>query len=278
MIALDSYLFWSPAMTKLYAALSLILSTTAIGGSSEQFSLLSQDGLATLSGQIDFPEGNTLPLVVMVPGTGLFDRDVDFAAPGSENGLIFKALSQELNRLGFAVLRHDYRGVKCSLSNAPACPSCKTPQERRDHFIRSCLDNSIRATVTPENIRDDIHSIYELGKNHKRIDPSRITVFGHSEGSLHLSHLIKDERIQPKAALFMGGLAESPSSVVRWQMIGRFIDAFLGMDSDRDGTISNDEIKRGHASSRLNNFPLEYLLSTTGGWDQESLLYWRQKE
>ena len=265
------------------AALICFTSTQALGeeSASEHFIIPTLDKLSSLSGQIDLPASlnEKFPLVVMVPGTGLFDRNVEFGNSGTDEDLIFKSLANDLNKLGFAVLRYDYRGVRCGRKTAPVCESCKTPQERREHFIRSCLDNEVRRLVTPENTREDIRAVYRHGSSHSRVEPSKIIVFGHSEGSLNLSYLLKDNLIQPKAAVFMGGLAESPASVIQWQMIGRFTDAMMEMDSNRDGFVANEEIKASHSRSRLNNFPLDYLLSPKNDrWEQSALLQWRNSE
>ncbi len=266
-----------------FAALYCFTSTQVHGeeSASEHFIIPTFDKLSSLAGQIDFPAAHNekFPLVVMVPGTGLFDRNVEFGISDTDEDLIFKSLAAELNRLGFAVLRYDYRGVRCGPKNAPECVECKTSQERREHLIRSCLDNEVRRHVTPENIREDIHAVYRYGSNHPRVEPSKIIVFGHSEGSLNLSYLLKDRLIQPKAVVFMGGLAESVASVIQWQAVGRIIDAMMEMDSNRDGFVSNEEIKAGHSRSFLNNFPLDYLLSPNKvGWGQAELLQWRNSQ
>ena len=58
-----------------------------------------KDGAATLNGQFDWPAGRHeveeeagLPLVFMVPGTGLFDRDVYFGNSNTDAALRFEKL------------------------------------------------------------------------------------------------------------------------------------------------------------------------------------------
>jgi len=240
----------------------------------ESFSIASKDGQVSLEGQINFPKGfkgETFPLVVMVPGTGLFDRDVEFGRSSTDKDLVFKVLGNAILSRGIATLRYDYRGVSCNSRTVAPCTECQSSSERRSHFISKCIDNEIRKNVTPENIRDDIESVYLNAKNHSKVDPNRIVVFGHSEGSVNLSYLIKQKRISPKGAIFMGGLAESLANIIEWQMTDRMINGIMAMDKNEDYIVTNDEISMSHAESYLKAFPLESLLSPDGQWSREQL-------
>ena len=255
------------------AILSLV--TTIPAYTKVEFEIPTIDRKTTLTGQIDFPSSKTnssiYPLAVLVPGTGIFDRDADFGISGTKDDFIFQSLSKRLNAAGFAVLRYDYRGISCNMKTVTPCESCEDPKAIRKHFADNCIDNSVRATVTPQNIRDDIESIFQYGANHPSINRDSIVAFGHSEGSLNLSHLIHQNRIFPKGLIFMGGLAESPASVIRWQMTDRVFTEMFSFDKNQDGFLTNDEIRKGHSTSFLKAIPIKDLFSKRGKWTKFEL-------
>jgi hypothetical protein len=230
--------------------------------STETFHFKTLDGKTELKGQLDLPEKQgKLPLVIMMPGTGLFDRDVNFGHSQTEKDLLFKRLSNLLNQKGVATLRYDYRGVSCNYENTPPCESCKTPQEKIAHFMQSCFNNEIRTGVTPQNMRSDFEQIYHWGEKHERVDPQQMVVFAHSEGSVHTAHLIAEQRIQPRAVILMGGLYESPQSVVKWQLVNRFHDNMMKADSNQDQKVTAEEITAYQPlNAVLAMLPLEMLL------------------
>jgi hypothetical protein len=98
-------------------------------------------------------------------------------------------------------------------------------------------------------------------------------VFGHSEGSLHLSFLIAERRIAPSGVLFMGGLAESPTDVIHWQMTERLAAAFFEFDFNSDGIVENEEIQIGHSKKMnlLHQIPIEVLFAPDGSWTKSAL-------
>lgn len=210
---------------------------------SEHFHFNTLDGTTTLQGQLDLPEAQgKRPVVVMMPGTGLFDRDVSFGHSQTDKDLLFKHLSKVLNQKGVATLRYDYRGVSCSYESKPPCEDCATTQEKIAHFTKSCFNNDIRTTVTPQNMRSDFEQVYHWGEKHERIDPQQMILFGHSEGSVHTAHLIAEQRIQPRAVVLMGGLYESPQSVVQWQLVDRFRENIMRADRNQDKKVTAEEI------------------------------------
>jgi hypothetical protein len=256
---------------------------TVASGASIEFSVPTRDGKAALAGQLDFPvrpacAGRGSPLVLMVPGSGIFDRDVLFGHSGGERDLIFKDLAGDFLEAGLAVLRYDYRGVSCNMRTMPPCPSCETWEETVAHFASHCIDARIRQEVTPENIRTDIAQLFALAAQQVRVDRSRIVVFGHSEGSLHTAHLVHERAIDPVGLLFMGMLAESPQDIVRWQIVERYL-RILSWDADGDRVITTAEVAHGYERDptfRRMGIPLAHLEPPAGFWTEASLTSARQ--
>jgi len=258
-------------MKFLIFAITMAYCFQLLSAETQSFRLQTADGKTELAGQIDFPDLNakSFPLVIMQPGTGLFDRDVDFGTTKDENSLIFKTISKKFLQAGFAVLRYDYRGVKCSFQTAPKCLNCSDKKALFQFYLESCISNDIRATVTPANIQEDLLSAHSFALSNSKIDSKKIVMFGHSEGSIHISTLLKKKLINPRGVIFMGGLAESPASVVEWQLKGRIIDGIMQMDKNGDNRIENKEIEENHSTRVLGIYPVGMLLYTDGFWTKE---------
>jgi hypothetical protein len=75
------------------------------------FSVVSADG-TVVNGQLDLPKKTPIANVVMVHGTGFFDRDVAFGTSNGPSDKIFLTLSHALINRQIAVVRYDRRGVK----------------------------------------------------------------------------------------------------------------------------------------------------------------------
>lgn len=238
---------------------SLLLVSEFTFAKAYPFSFKSKDGLAELSGEIDTPDTGTrpFPLVVMVPGTGLFDRDVLFGHSGTDRDFIFKDLSQALNAAGVATLRFDLRGVQCNSRVNPP---------RTD-----CVDNDIRKSVTPETIRADILDMYHYGVYFPDIDASKVSIFAHSEGTIHVSRLIGQKQIAPHSLIFMGFVAESPLSILHWQFVDRQVDMVFKAAKINSDILTNDEIDAFCAANNTDAASCAPLKSPIGYWTRDSL-------
>lgn len=86
----------------------LLTSVASAAAFAEEFTVRSADG-TELTGQVDGPAQDPHVAVVMVPGTGVWDRDVRFEE--GERSLAFKDLAQRMAARGVAVVPADARGV-----------------------------------------------------------------------------------------------------------------------------------------------------------------------
>lgn len=263
----------------LLATFFALQNAPAFAWQAQQFSIPTTDGKTTITGEIDYPDaateqpGKLWPTVVMIPGTGLFDRDVNFGASGTPRDLIFRDLAEQFTAAGIAVARMDYRGVRCNKFTMPPCPDCDTQAKKRMHFYKSCFLNEIRKDVTTANIEDDILSVYNFTRAQPSVDHSRLAIFAHSEGTFHIARLIGRNRVHPRGLLLMGLAAESPVSIIHWQLTGRPMKIF-DWDVNFDDKLTSDEINTGWASDRFFHglgVTIEQLLSPEGFWLKSEL-------
>lgn len=228
----------------------------------EEFSLKTFDGLSVINGQIDFPtqcERRSYKTVFIIGGTGLYYRNMYIGLSGTPQDFVAKDLAQILTSNCLAVVRFDYRGVTCDITTKD--------------LISTCLDQEIRRDVDAQTILDDIELVYDYARNHDRIDKNNIVINAFSEGSLNVGRLVKKKKINPKGLVFVGGITESPKSLVRWQFIDRSVDFAFNMDTNGNGILSNYEIIDAYPNSffEKNDVPLLSLMSPTGVWDRYTL-------
>jgi len=115
-----------------------------------------------LAGTITTPrEGEKLPAVVLVSGSGPQDRDETIMGHKP-----FKVIADYLTKQGIVVLRYDERGIGASTGNYP------------------------KSTIGDFS-RDVIAAVGFIQKQ-ERVDPVRVGIIGHSEGAL-IAELIAGE-------------------------------------------------------------------------------------
>jgi uncharacterized protein len=122
--------------------------------SSEEVSYGSRAKGVRIAGTLTLPEGNgPFPAALLITGSGPQDRDETLLGHKP-----FLVLADELTRRGIAVLRVDDRGVAASTG---------------DHVKSTTAD-----------FAEDALGGVDFLKGHRRIDPKRIGLIGHSEGGL----------------------------------------------------------------------------------------------
>lgn len=237
-------------------ALFALLSALAVSpawAEPRTFSVASADG-TTINGQADLPEAPTRAAVIMVAGTGLFDRDARFGRTGTPRDLIFADLAQRINARGLAAVRYDRRGMRHGVPQA------------------EMLDTAISGTSTTTTQREDLAAVYDWTRARSGLNARCVVLFGHSEGLLHIARLADSGARAPNAVIAMGGLLESPASVVRWQLTGRDVYSLHRMDADGDGRVTNAEVE-----ANLQNTPSSWadtsapFMQPDGEWSAEDI-------
>lgn len=226
-----------------------ILALTLVAAEPEPrvFAVPSADG-TIIHGQADRPGQAARGAVVMVAGTGAFDRDVDFSLDRNDRP-VFLDLSERLTARGVAVVRYDKRGVRHGATGAARID--------RDEIV----------TATTDAQRDDLAAVYDWTRARTGLDARCVVLFGHSEGMVHIGRLAASGRIAPAAVVGMGALLADPAANFRWNLAERDAWSLRAMDADGDGITTNDEVRAGFANSpSAANGAIDPYLHPSGAW------------
>ncbi len=128
----------------------------------------------TLAGTLTLPQGKgPFPAVVLMSGSGPQDRDESLMGHKP-----FLVLADNLTRAGIAVLRYDDRGMGASTGKFTSAT----------HF----------------EFASDGNAAFNYLKTRAEIDPKRIGLLGHSEGSVYAPFIAKDSPDVAFVVLFAG--------------------------------------------------------------------------
>ncbi len=242
-------------LLNLVAGCALKLPNTATLMQAEQFQIKSKDGKTTLEGEINF-RGDKLqprPTIIMLHGTGPGQRDYVFQdafAPANEFTIkhaAFLVLAEVLTKDGYAVVRFDTRGVRCSQLNCPACRNAPQPER----WGELCVNNAVRLTASLTATIDDIQSVYEHAITRPIVNKNALAFITHSAGGMHLGHLVQRGVVQPKLVIDLAGLAESPREALVWQNTIANIENAKKCDLNFDGILTPTELSQCSLSPML---------------------------
>ncbi|MAU68671.1 hypothetical protein [Hyphomonas sp.] len=226
-----------------------------VGAGGRDFSVTSADG-TQITGQVDVPmsaDGRE-PVIVLSAGTGLFDRDVNFGNSGTERDAVFADLARRFTQAGIAVVRYDRRGVRYKPADGQV------------------LDKAVSGTSTVESQRDDLGAVYDLARAEFGGPAACIALLGHSEGLLHIAGLAAANAAAPDLVVGIGGPLQAPADVFRWQSTERNAFSLRMMDADRDGTVTEAEIRTNWQETPSSLVgTVGALLHPEGQWTPEAL-------
>ncbi len=227
--------------------------TLALAPQVQPFTTPSADGYV-LSGQADAPEGRARGVVIMVAGTGAFDRDVTFGRSGTPRDRLFADLAGRFTDRGMTAVRFDRRGVRFGVPPSEA------------------VDAAVASSVTAHNLSADVGAIYDWARSDAGLGARCVVFLAHSEGAVHVAGLAKAGAPEPALIIGMGAPLESKVTALRWQSTGRDADSLTMMDADGDGTVTNDEVRANWTNTPSAVFErLAPFLHPNGAWTPADL-------
>jgi len=178
------------------------------------------NGLKT-NAQLTLPAvGNgPFPGVLLIPGSGAVDQNETLAM----NAKPFWQIAQYLSERGFAVLRFDKRGVGAN---------------------NTILDTNVWGNATTDDLIQDSKKALNVLIQQPEVDPKRISIIGHSEGTLYAPRLAIDNSMNVKNIILMGVLAQNPVKVAEYyQDVSLPLEyATQVLDRNHTGSISIQQI------------------------------------
>src|SRR5215207_443270 len=178
----------------------------------------------TTNAQLTIPAvGNgPFPGVLLVAGSGAFDMNETLAADTKPFWEIYQYLSER----GFAVLRYDKRGVGAN---------------------SQIIDTNIWGNVTFEDLKHDAETALSVLTQQPEVDPNKITLIGHSEGTLIAPRIVIDQENETNATtikniVLMGSAATTMADLAHYQKVGIVLEYMHQvLDKNATGSISVEE-------------------------------------
>jgi uncharacterized protein len=143
----------------------------------------------------------------------------------------FWQISQYLSERGFAVLRYDKRGVGANYT---------------------ILDSNVWGNLTANDLIQDGTKALNVLIQRPEVDPNRISVIGHSEGTLYAPRVAIDNSTKVKNIILMGILAQNPR-VSEYNLDVSLPSQYATkiLDKNQTGLISVQQIAKDHLLRNL---------------------------
>jgi uncharacterized protein len=157
------------------------------------------------------------PGVLLVAGSGALDMNETF----SPDTKPFWQISQYLSERGFVVLRYDKRGVGAN---------------------SQIIDTNIWGNVTFNDLKNDADTALGVLTQQPEVDPSKITLIGHSEGTIITPRIAIDQENKTnsttiKNIILMASVAQNVVDLLHFQMV------------DNDLAYAQQVLDRNHTGS-----------------------------
>lgn len=140
----------------------------------EEVKFFNETDSVNLAGTLTIPEiSDHSPAVVLITGSGPQNRDQELVGHKP-----FKVIAERLSNNGFIVLRFDDRGIG---------------QSEGDFNRATSLD-----------FANDVNAAVEYLTNHKKVDPKKISLIGHSEGGI-IAPIVATKRNDIASVVLLAG-------------------------------------------------------------------------
>jgi uncharacterized protein len=158
------------------------------------------------------------PGVLLVAGSGVVDMN-ETLSPDSKP---FWQITQYLSERGFAVLRYDKRGVGAN---------------------SQIIDTNVWGNLTFNDLKHDAETALNVLTQQPEVDPSKITLIGHSEGTIIAPRIVIDQEENKtnsttiKNIVLMGSAATTMADLAHYQKVGIVLE-YMHQILDKNGTGS----------------------------------------
>ena len=157
------------------------------------------------------------PGVLLVAGSGAIDMN-ETLSPDSKP---FWQIAQYLSERGFAVLRYDKRGIGAN---------------------SQIIDTNIWGNLTFDDLKNDAEIALGVLTQQPEVDPTKITLIGHSEGTIIAPRIVIDQENKTNATtiknvVLMGSAATTMADLAHYQKVGIVLE-YMHQVLDKYGTGS----------------------------------------
>ncbi len=193
------------------------------------------------------------PLIIMIPGSGAHGPEEMMPASvtgNSKDHSIFASFASSFNKNNIGTLALGKPGVEFFKA------------WDKDQFF---YDRNLYVNLAWRDLLDNLGDAITHAKTLECVDPKKIYILGHSEGTMVASDYAAMNPNNIQGLILIGFSGESLATTVDWQLFKRPIDSFIEpeMDKNHDGYISKDEALL---------FPLEFAWDYKPGEDRVSLV------
>jgi uncharacterized protein len=189
------------------------------------------------------------PAVLLITGSGAQDMNSSaiFISIDNETGTKiypltpFFQIADYLSDRGFVTLRYDKRGIG------------------ENHTI---VDSNVWGNMTINELVQDANKALAVLMKQPEVDPNRITVLGHSEGTVISPRVAIDNPGKVKNIVLLAAVAQSISELLDFQIVSLpMIYAKQVLDKNNDGLISIQNASKDPIFQGLINGDLSFILS-----------------
>ena len=162
--------------------------------------------------------------MLLVQGSGALDRNETTGSDAHKDGpKPFWQIAQYLSERGFAVLRYDKRGVGAN------------------HTI----DQNVWGNATVSDLVQDAEKALNVLIQQPEVDPKRINLIGHSEGTIYVPRVAIDNPTKVKNIILMGTVAQNLGRLAFNQYVALPLEyAAQVLDKNHTGFISIEQIAK----------------------------------
>jgi dienelactone hydrolase len=191
---------------------------------------LRNGGLKT-NAQLTLPAvGNgPFPGVLLIAGSGIRDMNesLDYIRIDNQTGARiyppapFSQIAEYLSERGFVVLRYDKRGIGTN---------------------GTIRDSNVWGNVTFNDLKQDAEKALAVLAQQPEVDPNRITIIGHSEGTVIAPRIAIDNTTKVRNLVLMGAAAQNVYDLGYFQDVDlKVLYAEKVLDRNHDGLLSVSE-------------------------------------